>query len=122
MRFTALLALLCSATLLCGCPMARSASYEAVQQRTGEVPSVRAALDGQPGLDGPQELVALYVPAGPFALKAGLTYSGETLVLNPLAPQAQAQASPCGPEPFTAPQAWSECDQADPSGRWVYVK
>lgn len=111
--------LLC-AMLLAGCAGAARPDSRVALAQSQYQPTVRAATDVMPNQPGPFELVAVALPLGPVVLKGSAIWDGTTYTVP--APSAQAQAAPCGPDPFAAPQAWSECDQADPSGRWIYVK
>lgn len=124
MRFTLALLAMVAALAIAGCSQARMSPQAALAQ-SGYVASARSAVDGSPGLTGPQEIVAVYLPFGPFAVKGGIVWDGQPLVIeNPIGAQAApydacAQTAPAGPcgDPFAAP-----APQAAPTGRWVWTE
>lgn len=101
------------ALLLAACQMpavqgSRAAPYSTSARAAGmaDGPSVRAAVDGNGDLSEPQELIALNVPLGPFTIKGGLVWNGQTWTVPvPGVPLAAQAADPCAPLPAPAPQA-----------------
>lgn len=121
MRFT--LAFLAAAAVLAlaACTPARAVDSRTALAQSNYTPSARAAIDGSPGLPGPQELLALYVPAGPFAVKGAVVWDGTTFAVpTPIGPQAAPYASSdaCGWAPAASA---SGPDPASDPANWVYV-
>ncbi len=87
-RFTTILMMLSAMLMLSGCGiLGTSMSSRAALAQSGYTPSARAAVDGQPGVVGPQEIIAVNVPAGPFTFKAGVVWDGAVLNWDPFTPQ-----------------------------------
>lgn len=85
--------------LLSACSVSRQTRTVHVSSDGSQAAGVRSAADGVPGEGGPQELVGIYVPFGPFAVKGALLWDGTTFVppipLPLAAPAAVHLSAPC---------------------------
>lgn len=104
-----LLPLVLVGLFLSGCASQRPAKSAYTVDANGQVSaSTRSALEGDTG-PGKQELVGLYLPVPPFAIKAGLEWDGTTFVFGGGAPQAaQVQAAPCAPQTVEVEESYTE--------------
>ena len=105
-----IVALLLALIVVTGCAGATQ-NPQAVLAQSQYAPTVRAAMDGVPGAPGPQEIVAVYFPFGPFAIKGGLIWDGQPWTpALPVQSQAMTYDS-CGYAPayVPAPQAAAPC-------------
>jgi hypothetical protein len=85
----------------CAAPRPASSTYEVAADGTVAV-GTRSALNGSTA-PGRQEILGLYLPFPPFAVKAGLEYDGTLPIIigQPPAPQVAPQAvAPCVTETF----------------------
>lgn len=71
----------------CAAPSAQARRTVGVGSDGSVVGETRSALSGSTE-GGPQELVGVYLPFGPFAVKAGLQWDGTPLIVNPVIPLA----------------------------------
>lgn len=89
------IALALTGLALTGCMSTARASSTAHVRADGSYSvGVRSAVDGTPSEVGPQELIGVYLPLGPFAIKGGLLWDGTPLVITPSAAQAAPMAAP----------------------------
>jgi len=91
-----LLAVLFVALVAVGCasrPAAKSA-YSVDSYGRAVTPATRSAMDGDIAAGGKQELFGLYIPLGPFGVKAGIDWDGTTFT-PPIPGPFAAQAAPC---------------------------
>lgn len=82
---------------------ARSSRTYSVNSEGATSAGVRAAADAIPGETGPQEIIGIALPFGPFVAKGALLWDGTTW--SPTIPMS-AQAAPCA-LPSAAPQGCS---------------
>lgn len=71
------------ALTLAGCAAPSNSRTYSVRSDGSTVAGVRSAADGVPGEGGPQEIIGLYIPLGPFAVKSAVLWDGNPLVVAP---------------------------------------
>lgn len=78
---------------------AQSSRTVAVRSDGSQREVMRAAIDGAPGDVGPQEIIGFYFPFGPLALKGGVVWDGQPIILGPPAMATPYLATDCAPAP-----------------------
>lgn len=108
-RFASILALFVAMSNLCGCRMAVPAAEQAytVNSQGAVSTATRSALDGSTAA-GKQELIGVYIPMGPFALKGGLEWDGTTYVVPAPAQAAVASQGVCAPQTTMVQETYTE--------------
>lgn len=96
--------LLLLSCLLAGCATRGTVAQTSHVDSSGVVSAgVRSASDAQPGVLGPQEIVGVALPLGPFTAKGALIWDGQPWFWTPpapAAPSAATQAAPCAAPMF----------------------
>lgn len=91
--------------LLTGCAAQRPASTSYGVSADGTVSAeTRSALSGSTA-PGRQELIGVYLPFPPFAIKGGLEWDGMPVVIGPT---PSAQAAPCGVQTTFVEETYTE--------------